>query len=220
MVRAWLASGKGEREEPVAVARLTFDQTFAYFASFDALATAMTKRVHTSSYPSLSAPAQVSSPASLLPFGRNQYWSTEWKHTTTRALARWKMATPAPMVVCALSQWPLVGVEHLRLVSRSLGCGEDIGCAGRLILGGVSLERRKIAFIWDEGYADQTAGLEGDFHPENEVGSILDVIDCFAEYVEITLGLVAVRTLHVVAWQTWFSPVSHRNRLLPVSRHW
>ena len=53
----------------------------------------------TSSNPSLSAAGPVSSPASRLPLGKNHQLFTLCLHTTTRAVARWNIATPAATVI-------------------------------------------------------------------------------------------------------------------------
>jgi len=64
----------------------------------------------TSSNPSLTAASSVLSPTLRRPLGKNQYRSREWKQTTTRWLARWKMATPAPMVSFSLAKFAVTGL--------------------------------------------------------------------------------------------------------------
>lgn len=79
----------------------------------------------TSSNPSLSAACSVVSPTSLLPLGRNQYPSLPCLHTTTLALATWKIATPPPITKCSSGKSACTG----RFEVYDAGCDGGWACA-------------------------------------------------------------------------------------------
>lgn len=74
----------------------------------------------TSSKPSLSAPTPLSSFTSLLPLGKNQYFSLVCQHNTTLADATWKIATPAAIVSLSLEKSANTGASDFG-ASRGFG---------------------------------------------------------------------------------------------------